>query len=218
MSEKPEQQPIIVIERARLSFPRIFTAQYRTDPKTGERKGKAKYSATLLLDPTDKGQAASITVIKTAAFNACLARWGSKENFPKADPRTGMGGLILPFGNGNDLPKVYDGYKDMFFVKLSDTNPPAIGNLAGQFVKEGEPECPYGGCYVRARISAWTYARTPQNPDSANGANFNFRSLQFAGDGAAFGGGGVRTADEEFVNMAGDRKAATAALDDDIAF
>ena len=110
-----------------------------------------------------------------------------------------MGGLILCFGNGNDLPKVYDGYKDMFYVKVADTQRPLLGNRRGEPVVEGDPQCPYAGCYVRARISPWVYFPTPKRPQSANGVNMNVRSVQFLEDGPGFGGGGSRSAEEEFV-------------------
>ena len=154
-------------------------------------------------------------MIKQAALKVVTAKWGERSNWPKANPATGIGGLILCFGNGNDLQKVYDGYKDMFYVKLSDTSRPLIGNRAGGIVVEGDPQCPYSGCIVRARISPWVYFPTAKRPQSANGVNFNFRSLQFVEDGAAFGGGGSRTAEEEFdTQMAGD----SAPADDDISF
>ena len=201
---KKLQAEIIVIPRARLAFARIHKAEQSKDPQ-GNPRGAAKFSATLLLDPTDKGQAESITLIKKAAMTAVTAKWGERANWPKANPATGMGGLILCFGNGNDLPRVYDGYKDRFYVKLSDTSRPLLGNRSGAPVVEGDPQVPYSGCIVRARISPWVYFPTQKNPQSANGVNFNFRSLQFVDDGAAFGGGGSRSAEEEFdTAMAGD--------------
>lgn len=204
-TKRPEPE-IIVVPRGRLAFARIHTAEQSKDSK-GQPVGAKKFSCTLLIDPSSKDGAESIKAIKQAALRVVVAQWGAKDagGWPKANPATGMGGLIMCFGNGNDLPKVYDGYKDMFYVKLSDTTRPLLGNRKGEPVVEGDPQCPYAGCYVRARISPWVYFPTPKRPQSANGVNMNFRSLQFVEDGAGFGGGGSRDADQEFdKQMAGD--------------
>lgn len=205
MTDETKKQPeIIVVPRARLAFARIHKAEQSRNAK-GEPQGTAKFSATLLIDPSSKEGAETITKIKQAAAKVVTEKWGDKANWPKANPATGMGGLITCFGNGNDLPKIYDGYKDHFYVKLADTTRPLLGNRAGAPVIESDPQCPYSGCYVRARISPWVYFPTAKRPQSANGVNMNFRSLQFLEDGPAFGGGGSRSADEEFdTSMAGD--------------
>lgn len=203
-TKKPEAE-IVVIPRARLAFARIHKAEQSKD-RNGNPVGTAKFSATLLIDPSSTSGQETIKKLKAAALKAIVAKWGPKEegNWPKANPATGMGGLIYCFGNGNDLPKVYDGYKDMWYIKVADTTRPLLGNRRGEPVVDGDPEVPYAGCYVRARVSPWVYFPTPKRPQSANGVNFNLRSLQFVEDGQAFGGGGSRSADEEFEKMAGD--------------
>lgn len=197
-TEQTKPQPeIITVTRARLAFARLHKAEQSRNAQ-GQPHGTAKFSCTLLIDPSSKEGQATIAQIKAAALKVCTAKWGERANWPKANPATGMGGLILCFGNGNDLPKVYDGYKDMFYVKCADTTRPLLGNRAGQPVVEGDAQVPYSGCYVRARISPWVYFPTPKRPQSANGVNMNIRSVQFLEEGAAFGGGGSRTAEEEF--------------------
>jgi hypothetical protein len=216
MTETAKRQAeIIVVPRARLAFARIHKAEQSRNAQ-GQPQGTAKFSCTLLIDPSSKEGAETMAKIKTAAATEVTAKWGDRANWPKANPATGMGGLILCFGMGNDLQKVYDGYKDMFSVKLADTTRPLLGNRSGAPVIEGDPQCPYSGCYVRARISPWVYYPTPKRPQSANGVNMNFRSLQFLEDGPAFGGGGTRSAEEEFdTSMAGD---APATVDNDLPF
>jgi hypothetical protein len=211
---KPQAE-IIVVPRARLAFARIHKAEQSKD-RAGNPVGTAKFSATLLIDPSSKEGQETIAKVKAAALKAIEAQWGPKAGggWPKPNPATGMGGLIFCFGNGNDLPKVYDGYKDMFYVKVADTLRPLLGNRAGQPVIEGDTQCPYAGCYVRARISPWVYFPTPKRPQSASGVNFNLRSLQFVEDGPGFGGGGSRSAEEEFEKMAGDAPGAGVPSDD----
>ena len=201
MNETTKPQPeIIVVPRARLAFARLHKAEQSRNAK-GEPQGTAKFSCTLLIDPSSKEGQETIAKIKTAAAKECTAKWGERSagGWPKANPATGMGGLVLCFGNGNDLPKIYDGYKDMFYVKCGDTTRPLLGNRRGEPVVEGDLQCPYSGCYVRARISPWVFFPTPKRPQSANGVNMNLRSVQFLEEGAAFGGGGSRSAEEEFV-------------------
>lgn len=198
---KPQAE-IVLIPRARLAFARIHKAEKPRDNRGQIREdAKAKWSCTLLIDPSSKEGQESIARVKAAAAKVATAKWGEPANWPKANPATGMGGLIKCFGNGDDLPKVYDGYAGMFYVKCSDTSRPLLGNRKGEPVVEGDPQCPYSGCFVRGRISPWVYFQSPKNPQSANGINMNFRSLQFLEDGASFGGGGSRTAEEEFEAM-----------------
>lgn len=219
MTETTKPAPeIIVVTRARLAFARLHHAAQPVNAQ-GQPYGTAKFSCTLLLDPSNVEHQKQILAVKKAAAKAIEAKWGTKENWPKANPATGMGGLILCFGNGNDLPKIYDGYKDMFYIKCADTTRPLLGNRAGAPVVEGDPQTPYSGAYVRARISPWVYFPTPKRPRSANGVNMNIRSVQFMEDGAAFGGGGSRTVDEEFdTSMAGDTPGGRQTVDDEIPF
>ncbi len=214
---KPQAE-IIVITRARLAFARLHRAEQSRNAQ-GVPQGTAKFSCTLLLDPSNVEHQKQIAIVKAAAAKAVTAKWGDRANWPKANPATGMGGLILCFGNGNDLPKVYDGYKDMFYIKCADTNRPLLGNRKGEPVVEGDPQCPYSGCYVRARISPWVYFPSAKRPQSANGLNMNIRSVQFMEDGPAFGGGGgSRSAEEEFEALGDAPHGSTAVAEDDIPF
>lgn len=187
---------VLLLENIRVAFFRGFTAQGRTG-RDGKPTGKPKYSMTALLDPSNAKHAEHIREIKAEGYRALLARYGSKENFPKPNPATGLGGLIYCYGNGNDLPKVYGGFKDMFYIKLSDQNRPLIGNRAGKLVAEGEPEAPYGGCYGNAKCTLYSY------DNESRGVNANFRSLQYVSPGEGFGGGGARNPEEEFTPVTG---------------
>lgn len=232
-AERPKPE-IVMVPKARLAFARLEKPVQGTDA-AGNPRGKAKYSCTLLLDPSDKEQNATIAKIKAAATKVVTAKWGPKESWPKANPATGMGGLIACFGNGNDLPKVYDGYKDRFYVKCSDTTAPQIGSRRGKqivydqrdnqwhvFDKEAmrildevvsPDEVPYSGCFVRASISPWVYFPSVKNPQSANGFNMNLRMVQFLEPGQGFAGRRELTAEEALTQMAGDT-ASTATADD----
>ena len=204
-NDKPRFEPeILTYEGVRLAFFRGFSAQQRTG-RDGKPQGKPKYTTTLLLDPSNAKHAEMIKKTKAEGYRALIHKFGSKESFPKPNPATGMGGLIYCYGNGNDLPKVYDGFKDHFYVKLSDTERPLIGNRAGRPVNEGEPEAPYSGCIVNARATLYVY------DNESRGVNANFRSVQYVAPGASFGGRGSLDPSQEFTPLgAADAPAAEA--------
>jgi len=216
---------IITIEEGRVSFYRPELS-YRRNKLNQEIKTrpdgsvvKPRSSMTWLLDPSNAKAAATIAEIKAEAARQLDLFFNGRANWPKDNPTTGTKGVILCFGEGNKLPKVYDGYKDMFFVKVSDTSLPIIGDRRGRQVQllsdnawhivdrqtgktteETVPadQVPYAGAYCRGRISLYVY-----NNEQA-GVNANFRSVQFVRPGEAFGGGGTRSAADELAEMAGD--------------
>lgn len=245
MVDKVRIEPkIITIHEGRASFLKT-TPAYRTDkfgqeikvdPKSGKPK-KKQVSMTWLLDPSNVQAQATIKEIKAEALrqldlyfrvdpNAPDINAERKAKWPQDNAQTGTKGVIPCFGNGNDLKKVYDGYKDMFFVKVSDTELPIIGDrrgrslrfdasdgawhvldkISGQQTEEtvDPASVPYGGAFCRGRISLYVY-----NNEQA-GVNANFRSIQFVRPGDAFGGAGKRSAADELAEMAGDAAPAAA--------
>jgi hypothetical protein len=228
---------IIEIHEGRGAFLKIERPEYRTNRQGQEiktrpdgKKVDPRWSMTWLLDPSNAQAAETIKEIKAEAARQLDLFFGDRASWPKDNQQTGTKGLLMCFGNGNDLPKVYDGYKDMFFIKVSDANAPIIGDRrgralqyvegsgwhyvdakAGQTTEEkADPAgVPYGGCYARGRVSLYVY-----NNEQA-GVNANFRSCQFLRPGAAFGGAGKRSAAEELMAMAGDTAAASTTVEQD---
>lgn len=228
---------VIRIHEGRASFLKAEKAQYRTNAAGQEIKirpdGKAvlpRYSMTWLLDPSNAQAAATIKEIKDEAARQLDLFHGGRENWPKDNQQTGTKGILMCFGKGNDLPKVYSGYKDMFFIKVSDTARPIIGDRRGravQFVQEdgqwhyvskqtgiteeiADPAgVPYGGAYCTGRISLYLYNY------GSHGVNANFNSCQFVRPGESFGGRAAHNAEDELMAMAGDAEPATAAASDD---
>lgn len=226
MVDKVKIEPkIITIHEGRVSFYRADVATWRTKrdgtiDKGPDGKKKPQYRWTWLLDPSNAQAAETIKEIKAEAMRQLDLFFGGRENWPKDNAVTGTKGIINCFGKGNDLPKVYEGYKDMFFVKVADSVRPIIGDRRGRSVQyvEGDQQwhyvdkvgntteevadpgqIPYGGCYARGRISMYVFK------NESSGVNANGRSCQFLKPGAAFGGGGGRrSAEEELLAMAGD--------------
>lgn len=228
-NERPKIEPkIITIHRGRPSFYKADVPRFRTDKFGKEIKVRANgtpvkpnYTMTWLLDPSEAQAAATIAEIKAEGARQLDIYHNGRENWPKDNLQTGTKGVLKCFGNGNDLPKVYAGYKDMFFIKVADSTRPIVGDRSGravQFVpedgmwhyvgKDGPTEekadpakIPYGGAFCRGRISLYIY------DNEAHGLNANFRSVQFLEPGEAFGGGGARrNVAEELDQMAGDKE------------
>jgi hypothetical protein len=232
-NDKPKVDgKIITIHEGRVSFYNAVEPKYRTDkfgrPDKGtpDRPKKPQYRMTWLLDPSNAQAATTIREIKAEASRVLDLYFGGRDKWPKDNPTTGRKGILSCFGNGNDLPKVYDGYKDMFYIKVADAVAPVIGDRRGRQVvfvtadnawhvvdretgqtteEVVEPGAvPYAGCYARGRIRLypWEY--------EGGGVNANFMSVQFVRPGDAFGGGGRRNAAEELQEMAGDSAPASA--------
>ncbi len=178
--------------------------------KQGVATGEPKFSTEVLLDPSRADHAAKILEIKKEAFRALVWRFGEDRNtWPK---NAGGADLYYCFGLGNDLPKlgrkIYDGYKDMFYLKLTDKSQPSLRNRAGQslvikegkiiaaldkdgkVVPDGDLKGPYGGSLVNAKTTFYSY------DNESKGVNANFRSMQFIKDGKGFGGGQQGAEDE----------------------
>lgn len=243
-NDKPKiDGKIITINEGRVSFYNATQAKYRTDKFGREDKGtpdrpkKPQYKMTWLLDPSNAQAAATIKEIKAEAIRVLdlffqvdptapnLAEERAKK-WPQDNKVTGTKGILPCFGNGNNLPKVYDGYKDMFYIKVSDAIAPVIGDRRGRQVVFSPDNAwhvvdrvtgqtteeivdpglvPYAGCFGRGRIRLypWKY--------EGGGVNANFMSVQFVRPGDAFGGGGKRSAADELAEMAGDAAPATPA-------
>ena len=102
--------------------------------------------------------------------------------------------IKLPNDNTVNLNKVYDGFKGMFWIKLSafEGELPIVGRRRTGPVKDGKPtfeilkpgaaEWPYPGCYVNSKITLWT-----QDSNNRVAINGNGLTIQFKQDGDAFG-------------------------------
>lgn len=234
MADRPKiESKIIEIPEGRAAFFHAVTPTYRTDKrgvpikvKPDGTPAKPQFRMTWLVDPSSTSGQKVIKEVKDEAARQLDIFFNGRANWPKDNPTTGTKGIIPCFGNGNDLKKVYDGFKDMFYIKVADTVAPIIGDRrgrqvlllsdnawhvvdkqTGQTTDETVPgsEVPYAGSFNRGRISLYVY-----NNEQA-GVNANFRSVQFLRPGAAFGGGVRRSVDEELAQLAGDAPAAAGA-------
>lgn len=230
MVERVKIEPkIIVIHEGRPAFMHATTPTFRTnkfgqpDKGTPDKPKKPQYRMTWLLDPSNAKAAETIKEIKAEGLRQLDLFFNGRANWPKDNEQTGTKGVIPCYGDGNKLKKVYEGYKDMFYVKAADSTRPIIGDRRGRSVEllsdnawhvidkatgqatdetVSAEEVPYSGAICRGRISLYVY-----NNEQA-GVNANFRSVQFVRAAPAFAGGGKRSAEEELEQMAGDAPAA----------
>lgn len=169
--------PKFQVKEGRASFLKIDEKEFFNPAAPGPNE-KKKYRATVLLDPTVEAHAKLIKSIE---------KWEAKiiaEVYEGKKPKT----FESCYGYGNDLDKVYDGYKDMFFLKLATADEfPTVGrrkNADGKFIplRPGAKEWPYNGCYVNVSATLWN-----QNSHGRKAINGNLLAIQFVKDGAAFG-------------------------------
>ena len=232
MAERPKIEPKkIRIEITRPAFFKLHVASYRTNKQGVVDKGtplkpkKPRYQVTLLIDPSNPKNQETIKEIKDESARLLDHFFQGRENWPKDNEITGTKGLIMCFGLANKLPKIYDGFKDMFFIKCATTSSllepgyqfdgdrPLLGARDGrgvQLLQDGqwhyldkdrkptEEIADQSICPYAGANCRGRISLYVYNNEQA-GVNANILSLQFVSPNAAFGGGITkRSADEEF--------------------
>jgi hypothetical protein len=177
MAKKAPTSDKIAVTNARGAFVKLETAEYFNPAKPGPNEVK-KYRMNLLLDPSNAVHAGIIKQMKSEALRISREEWGNE--IPKS--------LEFCYGLGNDLDKIYDGFKDMFYIKVSsESRVPTVGrrkNSENKFTptQAGDAEFPYSGAFVNAKITLWV-----QTTHGRKGINANLLTVQFVKDGPGFG-------------------------------
>lgn len=206
---------VIKLPEALIRFVRIAKAEARSNKgkpkmrlnkKTNQMELDLRFSLTAILDPTKKIHAEKIEEIKAEGVRAMNHLFGSQANWPKQNAETGLGKPIYCFGLGNNMQKVYDGFKDMYYIKLStpDYQRPLIWNRRHSPVAEGDEQFPYDGSFSNVSCDLW-----PFNNESA-GVNANLREIQFVKDGTRFTSGG--RAGDDFAALGDEPASATGGI------
>jgi hypothetical protein len=179
----------IITPTARLSFPALFKPARPMAEGADE-----KYQCELIFE---KG--ANLAPLKEAIKTAIKNKWGDKP--PK--------NLRIPLRDGDTDREGKDGYEGCMFISARSKDRPGvvIGPHRDICTPDREHEV-YGGCYVRASITAFAYD-TAGNKGVAWALN-NVWKLR---DGEPFGG--RRNAQEEFGDVEVDQEA-FGELDDDV--
>ena len=174
----------MLIKNVRMSFPSIYKP-------TAFKKGQTeKYSVTLIVPPGD----AQMDLINQEMTRVALAKWGDANgNLP---PGLLENLMQKPCVRKNETKRAKDGGSmDGFepgghFFNASNSLPPTTIDQYGNPAAEGSGVI-YAGCYVNAVIEFWA-----QDNEFGKRINASLGGVQFAGDGAAFGGGRPASVDQ----------------------
>lgn len=160
----------VVLQNVRLSFPDLFVA------KQYKGKGKARFSATFLVEKGSETDTLVNQAIKAAAEEA----WPGKAD---ANLRKYAGSKEKYCYIDGDISE-YDGYKGMMALtshRNADQMPPKIVDRAKQQLTADSGK-PYAGCYVNAIVDIWI-----QSGDYP-GVRATLNVVQFVADGEPFAG------------------------------
>jgi hypothetical protein len=173
----------IILNNVRLSFPDLF------EPKKFEDSGKARYSATFLVEPGSENEKRILAEIERVA----KAKW-PKDAEKIEDWRSNPQKFCFWPGR----LKKYDGYEGMMALaahRYPEQGAPGVFDSKGVNGKPNKLEKdsgkPYGGCYVNAKVEIWA------QEGKYEGIRCTLVSVQFFRDGDAFSSGS-RPSDDDF--------------------
>ncbi len=168
----------MMLKNVRIAFPALFTAQ------TVMGEGKPSFSAILIIDPAKQGDL--IKELKAAMQKIAKEKWGAKAD-ANMKALASQGKLCLR--DGADKPD-YDGFEGMMYVSTRNPKRPIVLDTDKTPLTEEDGK-PYAGCYANVSVDLWAM-------DNQYGKRIcaSLCGVQFAGEGDAFGGGGVASADE----------------------
>lgn len=161
---------VVLTPKFRVSFPFVFRPQKPFAGSTSE----PKFSVVMLFEA-----GADLTLLKNAAAEAVMAKWGADNTKWPTNLRT-------PFRDQGE--KKYEGYvAGSIFVTATSKQKPGLVDLNVQPIIDESQF--YAGCWAIAAIRAFVY-------DTAgnNGVSFGLQHIQKQADGDPLGG---RTKPEE---------------------
>lgn len=167
----------LLLTNVRLAFPVLFEA------KQVQGEGKAAYSASFLIDPTDP----QVKAINDAIDAVAKDKWSDKAAALLKQMRA-QDKVALHDG---DLKSNYDGYAGMLFVSARSAARPLVIDRNKSPLTESDGR-PYAGCYVNASVEFWSQ----EHPKGGKRVNASLRGVQFLRDGDAFAGGAPASEDE----------------------
>lgn len=171
MSTTKENTRRVITPIARLSYPNIFK------PGKAMSEGQdEKYSCELIFEP-----GADLIALKNAAQEALELKW------PKGAPK----GLRSPFRDGIENREGEE-YQGRIFISARSKDRPGVVIGRNRDICT-DPSEVYGGCYVKASVTAFAY-----DMSGNRGVSFALNNLWKIRDGEPLGG--RRSAEEEFGN------------------
>ena len=159
----------VVTPVARLSYPALFT------PAKGMDGAEGKYQCELIFEPGE-----DLSKLKAAAKEAARTKWGDKI----------PANLRSPFREGDVDRSEKDGYEGRIFIGARSKDRPGVV-VGGGLEDCVDPREVYGGCYVRASVTAFAYDRSGNR-----GIAFALNNIQKLGEGTRLDN--RRAASDEF--------------------
>lgn len=179
MSKQQEPDPKRVITPiARLSYPYLFAKS------AGMNGAEGKYQCELIF-PANTDMAD----LRAAANAAAKEKWGDKP--PK--------NLKSPFRKGDEDREDKDGYEGAVFIGARSKDKPGVV-VGPDRLPCADPSEVYGGCFVKASVTAFAY-----DTNGNKGVSFALNNVWKIRDGEPFGS--RRNAEEEFGNVEVDEDA-----------
>jgi hypothetical protein len=170
----------IKVQNARLAFPKLFVAKAVAD---GD---EPNFGASLILDPSDPGNAKTIAEIDKAIDQVAKEKWGAKtDTIIKLARKTDK--VCLHDG---DLKAQYAGFEGMRYVSANNKMRPVVVNKDTSPLT-AQDGVVYAGCYVNATIELWA-----QDNKYGRRVNATLLGVQFVRDGDHFAGGSTGSADD----------------------
>lgn len=168
----------------RVSFPNVFK------PKAAFQGQEPTYNVQMLFAKEGKFKA-DLTELKT------LVREVAKKKFGDTLPGTKNSPFKWPLRDGSE--KELEAYKGMIFANAKSKNKPGI--IDSQRNDIISPDDFYAGCYARATISIFAFAKQELG---SYGVAFGLDNLQKVADGAAFSGKKAAKDDFEVIEDLGE--------------
>lgn len=168
----------VILKNVRLSFPDLYKA------RSFEGGGKARYSASFLVEPGSEND----KLIKEAINAAAKEAW-KDEAGKKLKMYYGQKGQCCYLSGDN---KEYEGYEGMMVLSAhrnEDKGAPKVVDRAKQDLPVSSGKI-YAGCYVNAKVDIWIQT------DKYPGIRAGLQVVQFVKDGEPLSGGGAPTADD----------------------
>jgi hypothetical protein len=173
--ERRKQKMKIVLKNVRLAFPALFS------PKAFN-EGDPAFSGSFIFGPDSP----NLKLLEDTIEKVAKEKWGEKA--------PAMLKAIKAKGNvclrdGSDKAD-YNGFEGNFYVSARTKTRPLVVDRDKSPLAESDGR-PYGGCFVNAQIDVW-----PQDNNYGKRINAKLLGVQFAKDGASFGGGSAANIDD----------------------
>ncbi len=165
----------LTLNNVRLSFPQL------DKPRAFNTEQEPRFSAHFIIE---KSQTKELEKVREAIRALVNETWKGKS--------PGSERLCLREGN----TKEYDGYgDDVMFLAANSPKRPVVVARDRSAVTPSDAQWPYAGCYVNGVINLWA-----QDNQYGKRVNAELLGVQFWNDGEAFGGGGQRASEDDFVD------------------